>query len=161
VVRNIVGQLDAGGRIDQVLRLEDVVATSLVRPRVYAVLFAIFSALGLIVATIGVYGVISYAVAQSTRELGVRLALGAQRSEILAMVLWRAGVLAGTGIALGLFGALALTRSLQGMLFGLTPLDPQTYIAAAVLFATVALFASYLPARRATTVNPVEALRAD
>ena len=160
-VRSIVRQLDPGARLDQVLRMEDVVASALARPRAYAVLFTIFSGLGLVLAAIGIYGVMAYAVAQSTRELGVRLALGARRQEIVAMVLGRAAILAGTGIVLGVLGALGVTRYLQGMLFGLTPLDAATFVFTALVFGVVAMVASYVPARRATQVDPLIALRSE
>jgi len=141
--------------------MEDVVASALARPRAYAVLFTIFSGLGLVLAAIGIYGVMAYAVAQSTRELGVRLALGARRQEIVAMVLGRAAILAGTGIVLGVLGALGVTRYLQGMLFGLTPLDAATFVFTALVFGVVAMVASYVPARRATQVDPLIALRSE
>ena len=110
---------------------------------------------------IGIYGVLAYAVGQRTQEIGIRMALGAERGAVLRMVLRRGIVLAAIGIVLGLAGAAGLTRYLSGMLYDLTPLDPPTYAAVAILFATVALIASYLPARRATQVDPVVALRHD
>jgi putative ABC transport system permease protein len=110
---------------------------------------------------VGVYGVMTYAVAQSTRELGVRLALGAQRLQVLRFVLGRAGILTGMGIGIGLLGAFAATRFLQGMLFGLNALDPLTFAASALLFAAVAMLASYAPAHRAMRVDPLVALRCE
>jgi predicted permease len=160
-VRNAVQRVSPGATIEQPLTLEDVVSSSVARPRTYAVLLGIFSAVGLILATVGVYGVMTYAVAQSTRELGVRLALGARRPQVLRFVLGRAGILAGIGIGIGLLGAFAATRSLQGMLYGLSPLDPLTFAGSALLFGGVAMLASYVPAHRAMRVDPLVALRCE
>jgi len=158
-IRGAVQRVAPGATVDQALTLDEIVSSSVVRPRTYAVLFSVLAGIGLILATIGVYGVMTYAVAQSTRELGVRLALGAQRREILTFVLCRAGILVGVGIATGLMGALAATRYLQGMLFGLSPIDPFTFGASALLFVATAMLASYVPARRAMRTDPIVALR--
>ena len=127
--------------------------------RFMLVLLSLFAGLALVLAAIGLYGVIGHTVAQSTREIGLRIALGSSGLEVLRLVLGRAGVLTLVGIVLGLTGAMGLTRYLQAMLFGLTPLDPATYIVVALVFAAVALFASYVPARRAAHVDPLVALR--
>jgi ABC-type antimicrobial peptide transport system permease subunit len=105
--------------------------------------------------------VLAYAVVQRTREIGIRMALGAQRVQVLTLVLRRGAILTGAGILLGLAGATAGTRLLEGMLFGVTPLDPLTFIAVSLLFGLVAMLASYLPARRATHVDPMVALRTE
>ncbi len=115
----------------------------------------------LILAAIGLYGVIAYGVAARTREFGVRRAMGADQRGILEMVLGRAAGLAGIGVALGLAGAVGLARLLANRLFGVTPLDPATYAAAAALLGVVTLVASYVPARAATRVDPAEALRSE
>ena len=98
---------------------------------------------------------------QRTQEIGIRMALGAQRAQVLALVLRKGVVLTAVGVALGLVGAAAGSRLLQGMLFGITPLDPKTFVAVSVMFGLVAMFASYVPARRATKVDPMVALRSE
>jgi ABC-type antimicrobial peptide transport system permease subunit len=122
-------------------------------------LLSIFAGLALVLAAIGIYGVINQVVVQSTREIGVRIALGSGRGEVLRLVLGRAGVLTAGGLVLGIVGAATATRYLQAMLFGLTALDPPTYAAVTVVFGGVALLASYVPARRATRVDPLVALK--
>ena len=110
---------------------------------------------------LGLYGVVAYGVTQRTREIGIRTALGAQRSEVLALVLRQSTVLTGIGVALGLAAAAVATRYLEGMLFGLSPLDPSTFIAVSLAFAMVATLAAYLPARRAASIDPLLALRCE
>ena len=111
------------------------------------------------IAAVGIFGTLAYSVTRQTREIGIRMALGARRLEVLALVLREGLVLTAIGIAIGLAGAVGLTGYLHGMLFGLTPLDPATYAAVAVAFTAVAAIASYLPARRATKIEPLIALR--
>ena len=160
-VRSLVNRVDSAAGIDVMLPMEQLVASSLTRQRFYAILLGLFAAIATVLGAIGIYGVLAYAVGQRTQEIGIRMALGAERGALLRMVLRRGIVLATIGIALGLVGAAGLTRYLSGMLYDLTPLDGPTYGAVAILFATVALIASYLPARRATQVDPVVALRHD
>ncbi len=160
-VRSLVNRVDSAAGIDAMLPMEQLVASSLTRQRFYAILLGLFAAIATVLGAIGIYGVLAYAVGQRTQEIGIRMALGAERGAVLRMVLRRGIVLAAIGIVLGLAGAAGLTRYLSGMLFDLTPLDPPTYAAVAILFAAVALIASYLPARRATQVDPVVALRHD
>jgi putative ABC transport system permease protein len=124
-----------------------------------AALVGAFGILAAALAAIGLYGVMSYAVGQRTREIGVRMALGAQRVDVLAMVLRQSMTLVAAGLAAGVLGALALTRLLREALYGLTPTDPKTYAGVSLLFVTVALAAAYLPARRAVRIDPVTALR--
>jgi ABC-type antimicrobial peptide transport system permease subunit len=124
-----------------------------------AALVGAFGILAVALAAIGLYGVMSYAVGQRTREIGVRMALGAQRVDVLAMVLRQSMTLVAAGLAAGVLGALALTRLLREALYGLTPTDPKTYAGVSLLFVTVALAAAYLPARRAVRIDPVTALR--
>ena len=142
-------------------RCEQLVAGSVARQRFYAVMLSVFAAVAGFLAAIGIYGVLAYAVVQRTREIGIRMALGAQRAQVLRLILRRGAMLTAIGIALGLAGAAAGTRVLQDLLFGVTPLDPQTFIAVSLLFGLVATVASYLPARRATTVDPMVALRSE
>lgn len=158
-VRNIVRDLDTQAALFNIASMEQLVATTISRPRMYAVLLGIFAAVGVVLAAIGVYGVMAYSVTQRTREIGIRMALGAQRLQVMGLVLRQSMVLTVLGIALGLAGAAAVTRYLEGLLFGLTPLDPMTFIVVSVMFASVAAFASYLPARRATKIDPLTALR--
>jgi predicted permease len=158
-VRQIVRAVDPNAGIDALIPVEQLVSTSVARPRFYAVLLAVFAGVAGCLAAIGIYGVLAYAVVQRTQEIGIRMALGAQRAQVLALVLRNGLILTAIGIVLGLAGAAAGTRVLEGMLFGITPLDGRTFAAVSVLFAVVALLASYVPARRATKVNPMVALR--
>jgi putative ABC transport system permease protein len=160
-VRSLVNRVDSAAGIDVMVPMEQLVASSLTRQRFYAVLLGTFAAIAAGLGAIGIYGVLAYAVSQRTQEIGIRMALGAERGTVLRMVLHRGIVLMTIGIALGLASAAGLTRYLSGMLYDLTPLDPATYVAVAVLFTGVALVASYLPARRATQVDPVVALRSE
>ena len=120
-----------------------------------------FAALAVVLASIGLYGVMSYMVTQRSRELGVRLALGAGTGDVLGLVLRQAVALALAGVVIGLVAALALTRVMQGMLFHVGATDPLTFVLVPLLLVGVAMFASWLPARRATRVDPIEALRAE
>ena len=160
-VRSLVNRVDSAAGIDVMLPMEQLVASSLTRQRFYAILLGLFAAIAAVLGAIGIYGVLAYAVSQRTQEIGIRMALGAERRAVLRMVLRRGIVLMTIGIMLGLAGAVGLTRYLSGMLYDLTPLDPVTYAVVAILFAAVALVASYLPARRATQVDPVVALRCE
>jgi putative ABC transport system permease protein len=130
-------------------------------PRFYVFLLGSFAATALFLAALGLFGVMSYAVAQRTREIAVRVALGATRRELLAMVLRDALVLGTAGVALGLAGALLLSRVIASMLFSLSPRDPATLAGVAVLLLATALLASGLPALQATRVDPVVALRSE
>jgi len=120
-----------------------------------------FGAVAALLAMLGLYGVVAYGVTQRAREIGIRTALGAQRSEVLALVLRQSTVLTGIGVALGLAAAAVATRYLEGMLFGLSPLDPSTFIAVSLAFPAAASLAAYLPARRAASIDPLVALRCE
>jgi putative ABC transport system permease protein len=118
-----------------------------------------FAAAALVLASIGIYGVISYSVAQRTSEFGIRIAMGAVSSDVLRIVLRQGLSIAAVGLVLGFAGAFSLTRFLTGVLFGVSTVDPGTFVAMAVLMAAVAMLACYIPARRATRVDPATALR--
>jgi hypothetical protein len=141
--------------------LKDVYDTSMARTSFTLVLLAIAGAMALILGTVGIYGVIAYAVTQRTREIGIRMALGAQSTGLRQMFVRHGLLLAGIGAIIGLGAAAGLTRLMSTLLFGVKPLDPLTYAGVAALLIAAAALASYLPARRATAVNPVEALRAE
>ena len=160
-VRSIVQQLDAQAVLFYVAPMEQLVASTISRPRLYAVLLGIFAAVGVGLAVIGIYGVMAYSVAQRTREIGIRMALGARRAQVLALVVRQSALLTVVGIVIGLSGAALLSRYLEGLLFGVTPLDPVTFAAAAALFTLVALVGAYGPTRRATNVDPLVALRTE
>jgi putative ABC transport system permease protein len=143
----------------QVQPMENYLASSLAQRRFTLVLMALFGALALALAAVGIYGVISYAVTSRTREMGIRMALGAESRDVLTMVLRQSAVLAGAGLAAGCAASLAFTRFLSSMLFEVRSTDVATMAAIAALLAAVALGASYLPARRAASVDPNVALR--
>jgi putative ABC transport system permease protein len=161
VAERVVHDLDAELPVARVATLEEVLARSVSEPRFYALLLGSFAATALFLAALGLFGVMSYAVAQRTRELAVRIALGARREELLRMVLREALLLGVVGVAVGLVGALLLSRAIASMLFSLSPRDPATLGGVAVLLLATTLLASYLPARRATRVDPVIALRSE
>jgi ABC-type antimicrobial peptide transport system permease subunit len=139
--------------------MDDVIASSLARRRFSMILLVGFATLALLLASVGIYGVISYVVGQRTHEIGIRMALGANPLDILRLVLGGAGRLAAIGVVVGLVSAFGLTRLMADLLYGVTPNDPLTFAAVPAILISVALLASYLPARRATKVDPVVALR--
>jgi len=139
--------------------MTEVISDSLVTQRFAMALLGIFAGLATLLSSVGIYGVISYLAGQRTHEIGVRMALGAGRIEVLRMVLGQAGKLALLGVALGLIGSLALTHLMSSMLFGVTAHDPLTLCGVAALLMFVALAACLIPARRATRVDPMVALR--
>ena len=143
----------------QIRSLTAQVEKSLIQERMMATLASGFGTLALVLAAIGLYGLLAYAVARRTSEIGIRMALGAQRGQVMGLVLRQTCALTGIGIVVGLSGAAVMTRWLASMLFGVAPLDPITFIAASLMFAVVASLASYLPARRAAKVDPLVALR--
>jgi putative ABC transport system permease protein len=158
-VRSLIGRVDSNVGIDALLPMEQLVASSLTRQRFYAAVMGVFAAIAVLLSAVGVYGVLAYAVGQRTREFGVRTALGARSRDVLAMVLRQGLRLTSIGIGIGLAGAITLTRYIEGMLYDVNPLDPLTYVAVVALFAAVTSIASYLPARRATKIDPLRALR--
>jgi predicted permease len=141
--------------------MRDVYDRSLARTSFTLVMLAIAASMALLLGIVGIYGVISYVVSQRRREIGIRAALGAQRSELKGKFVRHGLVLAGIGIVIGLGAAAGLTRLMSTLLFGITPLDPVTYVAVALILLTATVVASYVPARRAASVDPVEALRVE
>ncbi|HEV2420726.1 MAG TPA: ABC transporter permease [Candidatus Acidoferrales bacterium] len=160
-VRQAIARVDSGQPITEVQTLEQILAQSLAEPRFIVALFGIFSAVALSLAVVGIYGVISYAVAQRTQELGIRMALGATQADILKLVVGRGLALGGVGIAIGLIAPFTLMPLMQSLLYRVGPADPPTMIGSALLFLTAALLASYLPARRAMRIDPANALRCE
>jgi predicted permease len=160
-LRPLVQAIDPSVGVGSIADLESLRYGSLVRPRFYAVLVGLFAAIAGVIAAVGLYAVLAFAVVQRTHEIGVRMALGARRTAVVASVLRSCVVLAALGVGLGLAGAAVLTRSLSTMLFGLTPLDAGTYAGVTAALVAVAAFASAGPARRATRVDPVVALRCE
>jgi predicted permease len=158
-VQRAIGQVDRGEAVADLQPMSQVVAGSLAGNRFEAMLMAVFAGAALLLAAVGLYGVISYLVAERTHEIGIRVALGAKRRDILRLVLGEGLRLFGIGTVAGLAGALVLTRFLSSMLFGVRPTDPATFLAAAVVLILVAVLASYIPARRAAKVDPMVPLR--
>jgi len=158
-LREAVAAIDRAMPVDQIETMEQLVSGSVAQPRFRMVILAAFSMLALVMASIGIYGVMNYLVIQRTREFGIRVSMGATRGDVLRLVLGRAAALIGAGTCVGLVGSVGLVRLIAKLLFGTAPLDPLTFAAAPALLAAVALAASYLPAWRATRVDPVVALR--
>ena len=159
--RRSVRSFDLDQPLGEVSTVAEVQARASAPQHLSFVLLGIFAALALGLAATGLYGVLAHSVTQRTREIGVRIALGARPAEAVALMLREGLILAGIGLAVGLAGAFALTRVLRNLLFGVAPLDLPTFGAVTVLLAFVALIASYLPARRAAKVNPIVALRSE
>jgi hypothetical protein len=141
--------------------MRDVLDRSLARSSFTLVMLAIAASMALVLGVVGIYGVISYAVSQRRREIGIRAALGAQQADLSRMFVRHALVLAGIGVAIGLAAAAGLTRLMSTLLYGVTPLDPVTYVAVPLVLIGATVLASYLPARRAASVDPLEALRTE
>ncbi|MGA2098923.1 MAG: ABC transporter permease [Candidatus Acidiferrum sp.] len=158
-VRQAVKEIDPREVIYNVQTMEAVLATSLAPRRLSMILLGVFAGLALVFACVGIYGVISYLVGQRTREIGVRIALGAQRGDVLRLVLGQGARMALLGVAIGIAAALVLTRLMSRLLFGVSPTDPLTFTWVAIVLMAVALAACYIPARRAMSVDPIDALR--
>jgi ABC-type antimicrobial peptide transport system permease subunit len=158
-VRSAVAKNDPRDVIYGVQTMDEVIAGSLAARKVSMILLGVFAALALLLSCVGIYGVISYVVGQRTHEIGVRMALGAQRRDVLRLVLGEGAKMALVGVAAGIGAALGLTHLMANQLFGVTAQDPLTFAAVAIVLTLVALLACYLPARRAMRVDPMVALR--
>jgi ABC-type antimicrobial peptide transport system permease subunit len=160
-LRSIVRSMNANLPVTEAMPLAQITAFSLIPQRIAASVAGSLGVVALLLAAVGVFGVTSYAVSRRTREIGIRMALGASRTAVRGLVLRQAIGLTATGVAVGLAVAAAASRLLESLLFGVSGLDPLTFGGACALFALVTLAASYVPARRAMTIEPVEALRAE
>jgi predicted lysophospholipase L1 biosynthesis ABC-type transport system permease subunit len=160
-VQRAVWAINSNLPVASVQTMQEIYARSLARTSFTLVMLAIAGTMALALGVIGIYGVISYAVSQRTREIGIRLALGAQKSELKWMFVRSALVLTTVGVAIGVGTAGAVVQLMKSLLFGISPLDPLTFLTVPVVLVAAAGLASYLPARRAAAVNPVEALRAE
>jgi predicted permease len=158
-IRNRISSLDKDQVVTGIMPMERLVAGADADPRFQALLLGIFGGLGLMLAAVGIYGVISYSVSQRTHEIGIRMALGAQRHHVLQLVIGQGIVLALAGVAIGILGALGLARFLSSLLYGVKPTDPLTFSTVSLILIGVALVACYVPARRATKVDAMVALR--
>jgi putative ABC transport system permease protein len=160
-VRKAIRDSDPGMPVFQVATMEEVRQLGFWAPKLFGWMFAMFGLVALLLASVGVYGVIAYGVSQRTQEIGVRLALGAQPSDVVRLVVRGGAMLAFMGIALGLAGAFGVTRVIQSLLIDVSSYDPISFIGVTLFLTAIALFASYVPARRATRVDPLTALRAE
>jgi predicted permease len=160
-VQDAIWSIDKDQTITSVFTLEDAIGTAIARPRLFTALLGLFGGLGLLLGALGIYGVLAYLVNQRRREIGVRIALGAQRRDVVRMVVGRGLGLAGAGVVVGIAGALGVTRFMQGVLYGVEPTDPGIFVLVAAVLLAVAGLASWVPALRATRVDPVDALRYD
>jgi predicted permease len=160
-VRNEIRTMDGSAPVYDVTTMRQKVSSSLAQRRFTLALLSVFAAIALLMASIGIYGVISYAVAQRTQEIGIRVALGAQTGDVMKLIVGQGMILAAAGVLLGLVGALGLTRLMEGLLFGVSATDPVTFAAISLLLILVAGLACYIPARRAAKVDPMVALRCE
>src|SRR5262245_6531570 len=158
-VRQAIWSVDPAQPVSNVRTMEEILSEEVTQRRIGMTLLAAFAALALLLASLGIYGVLAYAVTQRTKEIGIRVALGAQSADVLRLIIGQGLQLVVLGVALGLVAALALTRLMKSLLFGVSASDPLTFAGIALLLALVALLACYLPARRAAKTDPMIALR--
>ncbi len=160
-IKNQIYAIDKDQPIYKIRTMQQAVLDSQSSPRFNLIVLGIFAAVALLLAAAGIYGVISYAVTQRTREIGIRIALGAERSDVLRLVIGQGTGLATTGVAVGLGAAFALTRVMSTLLFGVSATDPAIFASASLFLAVIAIVASYIPARRAMQVDPTVSLRSE
>jgi ABC-type antimicrobial peptide transport system permease subunit len=160
-IRRTVREIDPAIPVLDLRSVDETVDLSVATRRFNTTLLGAFALLALVLAAVGLYGLMAYSVVQRTREIGIRLAIGATPTDVLQLVVGQAARIAGVGILIGLVGALGLTRIMRTLLFDVSPLDPPTFAAAAVLLLGIASLASYIPARRAARIDPQSAIRAD
>jgi putative ABC transport system permease protein len=158
-IRSKVQEVDRNQPVFDVATMEERFSQAVAAQRFNALVMAIFAGMAVILAGVGVYGVMAYSVTRRTHEIGIRRALGARQQDVMGLVLRRGAALSLVGITLGLAGALALTRFLSNLLYGVTVRDPLTFVGVSLILTAVALLASYIPALRATKVDPMVALR--
>jgi ABC-type antimicrobial peptide transport system permease subunit len=158
-VRRIIREMDPALPMAGVRTLDQIVGQTIARQKFAALLLAGFSLAALLLASVGIYGVLAYAVSERTREVGIRLAVGADPARIVTLILGSGARMAGAGTAIGVFGALALSYLLKTLLFGVSTRDPLTFVAVPLILMTIALLAAWLPARRASKIDPMQALR--
>jgi len=158
-VKKQVWSVDSQIPVSEVHTMEDLMGVWLAQQRFNMLLLGLFAALALILAAVGIYGIMAYRVAQRTHEIGIHIALGAQRQDVLRLIVGDGAKLAFFGIAIGIAGAIVLTRVMTSLLFEVTPTDPTSFSLGTILLAIVALAACYIPARRAMRVDPMVALR--
>ena len=161
MVREQIRKLSPDMALANLRTMDDIRGESMASPRFYLILLGIFAGVGLLLAVVGVYGVISYTVAQSRADIGIRMAIGARGDDVVRMFVDEGLVLTGVGLALGAVGAYALTRVMSRLLFGVTPTDVWTFGAMALLIGVVGFLACYVPARRAASVDPLVALKSE
>jgi putative ABC transport system permease protein len=157
--QNVVNSVNKNIPLSNLRTMQDVIADSVMRRRFAMMLLSIFAGLAMLLAAIGLYGVMSYSVSQRTREIGVRMALGAQTADVLKMIVSQGMLLVVVGVGVGVAASIGLTRLMSGLLYGVSATDPVTFAGVAVMLAVVALAANYLPARRAAKTDPMVALR--
>jgi putative ABC transport system permease protein len=154
-----VRAIDPNETVFPVIKMDERLSNAVAERRFQTLLLSFFSGIALVIAMVGIYGVISYAVSRRTHEIGVRIALGAQAGDVLRMVIWRGMRITLIGVTLGVGAALALTRVIRNLLYEVSPTDLGTFALVTLLFICIALIASFIPARRATKVDPLQALR--
>ena len=158
-LRSRILSVDKFTAITRVRALDDLVSQSVAQPRFYTLMLAIFAGTALMLAAVGIYGLMAYSVSRRTHEIGIRMALGAETTRILRLVVGQGLVLITTGVVIGLAGAVALTRLMTGLLFGVSATDPAVFVIISLTLIAVALAACFVPARKATRIDPMVALR--
>jgi putative ABC transport system permease protein len=159
MIREQVRRLSPAMPLATIRTMHEVRGQAIASPRFYLLLLSVFSAIALVLAVLGVYGLVSYAVSQSRRDIGIRMAIGARETDVVRLFLGEGLALTAMGLSLGLAGAFAATRVVASLLYGVTPTDAGTFVAMTMVMGTVALLASYVPARRSAAVDPLTALR--